>query len=171
MSEVSVTRPPAGTTIPATLDGLIEWRRIEDVMFEYCDAADEMRIDDLMAIFTPECRYDIGFGSVLHGHAEVRAWFLDRLPKAIFTSHHVSDVRIRLTGEDRAEATSFVYARSTRVDFHSELWGRYQDVFVKRDGVWLIDERRLRASGFEQTVLPPREGHGQFELIERGTAA
>jgi uncharacterized protein (TIGR02246 family) len=154
-------------TVPATLEGLIELRRIEEVMYEYCDAVDEMRIDELLEIFSPDCQYDIGLGTVLKGRDDVREWLMDRLTPAIFTSHHVSNIRIRLVGDDRATATSSVYARSSRPDFHSDLWGRYDDVLVKAQGQWLIDRRKLRAAGYEQTLLPSGAASAPFELIER----
>jgi 3-phenylpropionate/cinnamic acid dioxygenase small subunit len=147
---------------------LIEIAKIEDVMLEYCDAFDEGRISDVVAQFTAECRFDLGFGDVRQGRESLYEFLAMRAALYSATSHHVSNIRIRLSADDAATATSYVYARSWHrgTEFTSELWGRYRDTLVKVDGVWQIAERLLRAAGSARFPVP--EGRpASFELIER----
>jgi len=153
---------------PSSLDDLLAIAAIEDVMLEYCDAFDEGRIEDVVAQFTVDCKFDLGNGDVRHGREALHEFLSMRAGLYSATSHHVSNVRIRLRDTDGATATSYVYARSWHrgTEFTSELWGRYRDVLTKVDGVWQISERQLRAAGSARFPVPEGK-QAAFELIER----
>ena len=77
--------------------------------------------------------------------------------------HHVSSIRIELTGPDSASATSY-FAVYTEVGL--DHWGRYGDRFVRVDAQWLLEHRRVRVDGatpssrlaVKQRVVATREG-------------
>lgn len=154
---------------PQSLEDVADLAEISDAMYEYCDTVDECRLDDLMEVFTADCVFDFGVGFILHGRSELRAYLTSRLEKYRSTTHHVSNVRIRLD-DDRAgaSASSFVYARSQWLgtEFTSELWGRYNDRWRREDGVWRISSRALRAAANERFPLPPGKAVA-FEYIDR----
>lgn len=154
---------------PQSLEDLADLAEIGDAMNEYCDTVDECRLDDLMEVFSVDCVFDFGAGLVLHGRDELKSYLTSRIEKYRSTTHHVSNVRIRLN-DDRAgaAASSYVYARSQWLgtEFTSELWGRYIDRWRREDGVWRISSRLLLAAANERFPLPPGKDVA-FEYIDR----
>jgi hypothetical protein len=141
---------------------------ITDVLHAYCEAVDGLRLDDLVTLFTPDCRYDRGLGRVAEGPEAVREWVAGALARYVASSHHLTNVRIELVDEESARASSYVqvfmrYAGSGDV---AQLWGRYRDRLVRRDGRWLIAERELRVAGW--TGPRDADGRAPFEPIQRG---
>ena len=58
--------------------------------------------------------------------------------------HHVSSVKIDLTGPDTASAASY-FLVFTEVGL--DHWGRYADRLVRAGGSWLIAHRKVRLDG------------------------
>lgn len=91
---------------------------------------------------------------------EVRV-LVDRLTSTFTaTSHHVSNTRIAFDGPDRARGVTYLHAwhRFTEERPDGILWGRYHDVFKRRDNAWLFRTRVLRVTAeqdFPFTWLAP----------------
>ena len=58
--------------------------------------------------------------------------------------HHVSSIRIELTGSDTAIAASY-FLVFTEVGL--DHWGRYADRLVRGEGAWRIAHRKVRVDG------------------------
>lgn len=156
---------------PDTLAELADHFAITDVLHEYCEAVDELRVDDLLAVFTEDCRFDRGNGNVYLGRSSLGDFFGEGLKRYDATSHHLSNVRIALVDERTATASSYVYASHWYVgDAETrELWARYRDILVKVDGVWRIAERKVRMVGAKS--YPLNNSPAPFESLPRGTDA
>ena len=156
---------------PETLAELADHSAITDVLHEYCEAVDEMRVDDVTAMFTEDCRFDRGNGNVFTGRAALGEFLGGGLTRYDATSHHLSNVRIALVDERTATVSSYVYAAHWYVgDAETrELWARYRDILVKADGVWRIAERKIRMVGAK--LYPLNASPAPFETLPRGTSA
>lgn len=141
---------------------------IADVLYAYCEAVDEFRIDALVELFCPDCRFDRGFEMVHVGRAALREFMTASLSRYGASSHHVSNVRVRLDGDSSAQATSYVHAflRFKGSCETAQLWARYHDRLVERDDRWLIAERAIRAAGWKD--LPAAGPLPPFEPMRRG---
>jgi hypothetical protein len=144
-------RCPAATraSIPGSLEEVAEIHAITEILHEYCEAVDEQRVDDVVACFTPECRFDRGFGMVFTDRRALRDFLAGSLARYSASNHALTNIRVRLTGEGTASASSYVMAYHwyTGTAFTSGLWARYRDILVKRDGRWMISARWIRSAG------------------------
>jgi 3-phenylpropionate/cinnamic acid dioxygenase small subunit len=152
---------------PQSLGELADHYAIIDVLHEYCEAVDELRVDDILAIFTEDCRFDRGFDNVYNSRAELGKFLGGGLRRYSGTSHHLTNVRVALIDEQTATASSYVYASHWYVGETqtSELWARYRDVLVKTDGVWRIAKRKIRMVGAKH--FPLNGSPTPFETLPR----
>lgn len=122
---------------------------ITDVLVQYCCALDLMDLPALAALFTDDCVVEYGPGEFLRsrGSAALRK-SLERMWRWSRTSHHLSNVLIRFTGDDAAVSSSYVHAWHERPDGSTAtIFGQYRDRFVRRDKGWRISERRMFMNG------------------------
>ncbi|HEX7751064.1 MAG TPA: nuclear transport factor 2 family protein [Novosphingobium sp.] len=138
-----------------TVDELLAREGIRDTLAKYTVSGDRLKVEDYAACFTEDgviatehrdpalCfRYE-GRGAIL---AWQRRW-RDRtvagevVHQARFARHHLSTVKIDLTGPDTARVRSYWVAWT---DIGPDHAGYYLDSFRKVDGAWLIAHRRVR---------------------------
>ena len=131
--------------------------RIEEVLLDYCEAVDLNDVDRLVdEVFTPDARFELGSRHATEGSEALRDMFSRTLSQFEASSHHLSNVRITITGDDTAAASAYVYAwhsfkpDSRRVD----IWGRYHDQLRLVDGDWRLAVRRITAAGSEWPGVP-----------------
>jgi ketosteroid isomerase-like protein len=119
---------------------------ITRLLYAYCDAVDANRIDEIVALFTADAVFDLGYGRVYTGLAELARVF-GQLGLYRATSHDLSTVVIEFD-DDTARCRSHNYAFHLRADDGApvHLWGRYYDVVVRAGGTWAIARRQLRAA-------------------------
>lgn len=132
--------------------GLGAREAIADLFYAYADNLDRGDIAGLGRLFTDQVHVDYGpHMEPLTSKADL-VEALQRGQDELFsaTSHHLSNVRVRLEDDGiGAQATAYVYAwhryRSGAPD--GELWGRY-DVGVRLiDGDWCVMRLRLSCAG------------------------
>jgi uncharacterized protein (TIGR02246 family) len=130
-------------------DELSTMREIEELIAAYCYAVDDGDARAVVALFDDAAELDVGNGVVIRGALELGEFFERRLARYSASSHHVSNIRVRLDG-DRATARSYVYARIWPVgDVEAgELWARYDDVVASTTAGWRIRRRQIRAAGW-----------------------
>jgi len=127
----------------------------------YVDRNDPAMLVD--KVFCADGCFELGARHAVIGRENLQLMFAKTLAPFSATSHHVSNVRIRFTGDDTAESTAYVYAwhltvaDSKRID----LWGRYHDRHRLTAQGWRIATRRLSAAGSDGWNDPP------FERVER----
>src|SRR3984885_13808920 len=136
---------------------------ITRLLYAYCDAVDANRIDEIVALFTPDAVFDLGYGRVYTGPADLARVF-GQLGFYRATSHDLSTVVIDFDDDDTARCRSHVYAFHLRADTGApvHLWSRYRDVVVRAGAAWAIASRQLRAAA--ELGAPPAPGQpGRWE--------
>lgn len=134
-------------------------REISDVVFKFCRAADRSDLAAIAPLFHEDAFDNHAFyeGDV-SGLVE---WMRNRHRNILFASHNVSNVLIEFAGPDRALVESRVtacirynpeggaaFAKAAGMALAVErcidvlAFGRYIDVFERRDGDWKIASRR-----------------------------
>ncbi|MEJ2246455.1 MAG: nuclear transport factor 2 family protein [Acidobacteriota bacterium] len=127
---------------------------IEDVMARYVWAVDSLDPEGYVAVFTEDAIIDSN-GSISRGHEEIRKIVTsliqrrdDNKAKGLPTSnlyHVISNVRIAFPKPGEALHQSYwqtVY-RDKDGRMTAAAMGRSRDRLVKRNGKWLIQERKL----------------------------
>ena len=124
--------------------------QIRDVIGRYNHAGDRGDLDALVRCFTEggvldlEAEDDFVGRSAIHERlAGVVEDSIGRGPRAL-VRHHVSSVKIDLTGPDSARAASY-FLVFTEVGL--DHWGRYADQFARANGEWRIAHRKVRVDG------------------------
>ena len=139
-------------------------RLITETLLDYSLYVD--RNDPAMLVEKVFCEdgcFELGARHAVIGRENLKLMFAKTLAPFSATSHHVSNVRIRFTGDDTAESTAYVYAwhltvaGAKRID----LWGRYHDRHRLTAQGWRIATRRLSAAGSDGWSDPP------FEPVDR----
>jgi ketosteroid isomerase-like protein len=152
------------------LQRLADEAAITRLLYAYCDAVDANRTDEIVALFTADAVFDLGYGRVYSGPAELARLF-SQLDFYRATSHDLCSVVIDFDDDDdTARCRSHVYAFHLRADDGPpvHLWGRYADVVVRTGGSWAIARRQLRAAA--ELGAPPARGRpGRWEPMERGS--
>ena len=159
--------------MPYTPEQLSDLQDITDVLHAYCRAVDDNRPDDIIELFTDDCRYDYGDPSTFDTKEAAYRFFragTDKIYKR--TAHFLGNVEITFaTGDpDRASSVSYVNAWH---EFNDEtkgnawIFGRYVDEHTRTAAGWRIAQRRVDMLGQEnwpnpltymaRNVLPPRE--------------
>jgi ketosteroid isomerase-like protein len=141
---------------------------ITRLLYAYCDAVDANRTDEIIALFTADAVFDLGYGRVYTGQAELAELF-SHLDVYRATSHDLSTVVIDFDDDDTARCRSHVYAFHLRADNGApvHLWGRYTDVVVRVGGNWALARRQLRAAS-ELGASPAPGRSGRWEPVQRG---
>lgn len=142
----------------------VQRARIEDTLKDYCHYVDRNDPAGIVAnVFCEDGRFELGSRHAVVGHAQLALMFAKTLAPFRMTSHHLSNVRVRFTGDDSAESTAHVYAWHLAADDgrRIDLWGRYVDCLRLEPAGWRIASRRLLVAGTDGWIDPP------FELPER----
>ena len=140
--------------------GASDTLRDKDAIFDLIRATaarlDEERLDDWLALFAAESRYEINaYGPEIR--ADMSWWNSNREDLARILSevkehvrdpgrrlHLVSPISVEITG-DRAAALSHFGILRTDTEGNSAVYaaGRYEDSLVKQDGQWLYERHRV----------------------------
>lgn len=158
--------------MPYTPSQLSDHQDITDVLNAYCRAVDDNRPDDIIELFTDDCRYDYGASSTFdtkeHAYRFFRAG-TDKIYKR--TAHFLSNVEITLddAAPDQASSVSYVNAWhefNDETKVNAWIFGRYVDAHVRTGNGWRICQRRVDMLGhedwpnpityMERNILPPR---------------
>ena len=121
---------------------LLDEREIEQLMVHYID-----RVDANDPVAAAECFAPDGLG-IYWGEYRGREAIATRLGSILeafsATSHHLSNVAIRLDG-DTATSQAYVYAFHRRVEDHSPLhvWGRWVDELARTEEGWRFTRREV----------------------------
>lgn len=135
------------------LDKLIARSEIEDCMKRYARGVDRRDWDLVRHCFHPEAR-DL-HGEFDGGPEEFIAWVKDRHKSVPFSMHYLLNCLIEFEAEDEACVETYFWAIQRReapgepMDF--EVFGRYIDLFVRRNGTWRIADRKVAYDSTRQT--------------------
>lgn len=127
----------------ADLQQLVDAKAIEDVMIEYFDRVDALDPFGAAAVFAENATADLMTGKVYDSRTRIGRALSRILVQYNHTSHHISNHRSRIDG-DEATALTYIYAFHRFPDdsvWH--LWARHADRLERHDGSWMITERIL----------------------------
>ena len=143
---------------------VVQRQLITETLQDYCHYVDRNDPAGIVEhVFCTDGAFELGARHAVVGHEQLILMFAKTLAPFEMTSHHLSNVRIRFTGDASAESTAYVYAwhvaaaGGKRID----LWGRYRDQLRLTDAGWRIASRRLTVAGSDGWDNPP------FDLSER----
>lgn len=124
---------------------------IRDLVASYAHLADGGRFEDLVALFTEDGVLHGGDAPEARGHDRILAFLagtgrdLENVTRVKLIRHHVSNLRIEVTGPEEARGVAYFLVVTDRGLDH---WGRYRDVYARVAGRWLFRHRRARLDGF-----------------------
>jgi 3-phenylpropionate/cinnamic acid dioxygenase small subunit len=119
---------------------------ITEILHAYCRALDTMELEAIGALFAEDCVVSYGPRLESRGAGQLAA-DLARLWRWRRTSHHLSNVTIRLDG-DSEEAESYVIAWHEAPDGRTAtLFGQYHDRLRRLPEGWRIAGRRQVMNG------------------------
>lgn len=124
--------------------------QIRDVISRYSHAGDRGDLESLVRCFREDGVLDLEGEEACAGRAAI----LRRLSRVVsdavaraervFVRHHVSSVKIDVTGPDTATAASYFLVFT---EIGPDHWGRYADHLARADGSWQLAHRKVRLDG------------------------
>jgi uncharacterized protein (TIGR02246 family) len=133
---------------------LIAREQIRDLVAAYAHNADSGRFDEMVALFADDGVLETPDGQEHRGRDVIRAFLTAtkaqraaNVTGAALIRHHVSNLRIVVSGADAATGAAYFFVITERGPDH---WGRYRDRYVCVDGQWRFAHRRVRLDGREQ---------------------
>ncbi len=134
---------------------LLDDRGIEQLLFEYCRAADRNDPEAIADCFTSDCVVRYAPGPHSTGRAARRDQATRDLTLFSATSHQLSNVSIDYLDADQARVDSVVHAWHRPAEGGSswQLWARYRDLVRRTPSGWRIAERELLLAG--EDGFPP----------------
>jgi SnoaL-like domain len=130
---------------------------ITEQMFRYARATDWLETAGHRDVFVEDCVFASPHSGDMFGVEVVVAWMDRVLAQFEATQHLIGNISITFTGDDSAEAVSYVRAWHRYPDHGKPdmvLWGEYHDRWRRVDGTWRIEVRRVLEAGIE----PRRDG-------------
>ena len=136
----------------ARVDELESRAAIRDLASNYCHGFDKRDYDRFLAIWWPDCIWDIGppFGR-FEGHDGIRTAIYDVLWPAWQESHHLTtNLVVDFVDPDNATSICDVDCMGTlNSDPDCQIVGAtYSDVLQRREGQWKISQRSVRIHYF-----------------------
>ena len=148
-----------------TLQDILDREQITALIHAYCFHFDRNEPNALAALFTPDARVDYGpEAQLLTGTEAIRAAVAKGLAETFAaTSHHVSNISIRLESATVATSICYLYAWHR---YHSgapdgELWAQYHHSFVRTEAGWRIQGLTLKAAGTKDFHRQTMHGIGR----------
>lgn len=116
---------------------------IRQVIAEYCQALDDGRVDDLVALFTSDGASALPGMDPVEGHDALGELYRNLVPKAP-QRHLVLNTVVSELGAGRASAVSdLVFLTQNESGWDISLVGRYDDQLREENGHWRFERRRL----------------------------
>lgn len=116
---------------------------IRQAIAEYCQALDDGRVDDLVALFTSDGASALPGMDPVEGHDALGELYRGLVPKAP-QRHLVLNTVVSELGVGRASAVSdLVFLTQSESGWDIGLVGRYDDLLREEGGRWRFERRRL----------------------------
>ena len=126
------------------MDELAAREAIRDLIARYNGYGDSGRLDELLALFTPDAVV-VTDGTTYDGRDAIRGLFRTAAgPTPSRIRHFTSTLRIDVAAPDRATARCYF---EVLTDAGLDHWGSYRDEIVHADGAWRFARREVRVDG------------------------
>jgi hypothetical protein len=107
----------------------------------YCQAVDDGRTDDVVALYCPDGSCDIPGLGAHEGHEALRAGYAKVEPR-VPQRHVISNLHVTGWSQDQATAScDFVFMVRGEAGWSTMLVGRYQDTLHRAGDRWLFHRR------------------------------
>lgn len=157
------------------LSELVAKNEIEEVLFRYARGIDRRDWDAVRSCFHADA-FD-RHGEFAGGPPEFIEWVSNRHKDVPFSMHFMGNCLIEFIGDDRAAVETYFIAMQRREapsgqangsaegkDY--EVFGRYCDLFERRDGAWRVADRKVVYDG---TRTQPSSNHLRKRVGVLGT--
>ena len=154
---------PSHKALVGQVDQLMSRWAIEEVLLNYARGNDRNDLDMIRSCFWPESTHKHGrFEGLSQDFVSFAAKILGALK---LTAHHISNISVQTEG-NRAFSECYYHAYHIRTNKNGDeeeahFYGRYLDLFEKRDGIWKIIRRR-GLSDLTPAPLPAATPFGQW---------
>jgi len=150
------------------LTRLEDIRAIETLKWRYLRACDRKQPEIVRACFVPDAVIEYqGFERFEDRDSFVDTYIRFGCQPHIVDMHHGQNPIVELTGTDSANGyfDLFFYQMDLESGRHMQFAVAYDDVFVKRDGQWLIAKTVTRQLS---VLIQKRTEDGQLQIINAG---
>lgn len=133
---------------------------LQDLMTQYCLAADSLTdIDAMLAVFTEDAVLDMAaMGTMLNGHAEIRAFYTGVFETMSHNAHILSNFTVTGFDGDSASAQAYVTAMGrTKAGDEMTIHVRHFKDFVRTENGW-------KCHKFSSAPLLPLPSHLSAEV-------
>ena len=127
------------------------WFEVNATLQAYADALDRADLPAVVALFTPDARWEYSPGKVHAGRAEILQFFGERVESFARTSHHVGPPVLSERADLLESTAYYIASHLLKDDSRYTVHGRYIDEFERVDGRLLIRRRRIVAHLTEGT--------------------
>ena len=115
---------------------------LRDLAARYCHAIDDRRFDELVGLFTADGSFATPWDRA-EGHGLLREWFTTRIAHYEFTFHYPHSQLVEFADDEHASGVVSMHAEHG-IDGTCKPAGlRYDDTYVRQDGVWKFASRAL----------------------------
>ena len=126
-----------------------ERQALKDLVDTFSNLADEKRVAEQMALFTPDAQVNTYIGGKLFaeakGTAEIEQVFSSFLAQFHSVYHLNGQHTVTFRSETEAEAINYCAVKLVGEQDGKQVLQdhsvRYQDTYIKQDGKWLISQR------------------------------
>lgn len=150
----------SATELEVLLRRLVDKDEIRELVAKYSLYADFGRFAEMFELFAEDCVFDYGptFGGRHYGRAAfieyMRGPGAARLPRFRATTHHNANVLIDFIDENTATGWTGLYAWHEMEDgSHAEVWGYYEDMYVRTPEGWRFRQRVERTAGQQNFAI------------------
>ncbi len=131
------------------MNQLIERQALKDLVDTFSNLADEKRVAEQMALFTPDAQVNTYIGGKLFaeakGTAEIEQVFSSFLAQFHGVYHLNGQHTVTFRSETEAEAINYCAVKLVGEQDGKQVLQdhsvRYQDTYIKQGGKWLISQR------------------------------
>jgi hypothetical protein len=142
------------------LERLEATEQIRQLVARYALALDSRDIPSLVSLFIEDVV--VGRGRV--GRAELAAWFDPLLRPYRTTFHFIGNHVIKFEDDDHASGVVYCRPEHEVGDEWIVMPMNYRDSYVRRDGCWLFQSRRVEAFYAADVTKSPTEAPGRFHF-------
>jgi hypothetical protein len=115
---------------------------LRDLAARYCHAVDERRYDDVVALFAADGSFSTPWDRA-EGRELLREWFTTRIANYEFTYHFPHSQVVEFADDDHASGIVMMHAEHGIDGVCKPAGLRYDDTYVREEGVWRFGSRHL----------------------------
>lgn len=132
------------------------------LLYRYCFAVDMGTVDDVMALFAPECDLIVDPGGDFSGRQATTAWYAALIKGRMEVLRHLATNQVLELSGNRATSKSYWDAVGDKRGVAMVAAGFYEDDLEKINGRWMYRKKVIRID----YMVPLHEGWGGERRIK-----